>query len=142
MLFRSREPDLYRCAIGYAGVYDLRRLKSTGPASLLRSNTRYLDKVLGTNQADLAARSPVSGVDRIKAALFLAHGERDERAPFDQFTALRDALDRAGKRYEFLTKPNEGHGFAAVENRVELYTRMLLFLQKQIGGTDTRVAAP
>jgi dipeptidyl aminopeptidase/acylaminoacyl peptidase len=38
-------------------------------------------------------------------------------------------MDKAGKPYEWMVKP-EGHGFYNVENRVEMYTKVLEFLNK------------
>lgn len=43
------------------------------------------------------------------------------------------ALQKSGKEPEWLVKDQEGHGFAKVENRVDMYTKMLAFLNKHIG---------
>lgn len=138
----AREPDLYKCAIGYVGVYDLPLMLETGNVSNSLWGQDYMKRAIGSDLADAAARSPVNHVDRIKADLFIVHGERDRQAHYENFVRLRKALDKAGKKYEWMTKPLEAHGFLDVENNVELYTRMLAFLQRNIGGADTRVAAP
>ena len=54
----------------------------------------------------------------------------DERVPVAQANALRSALDKRGHPYEWLLKDNEGHGFYVTANQVELYTKVLAFLDK------------
>ena len=94
---------------------------------------RYLEMILGTDNADLRTRSPAYNVDKIKAALMLVAGGRDERVPVAHFDELRDALDRRKATYEWLLKDKEGHGFYRTDNKVELYTKMLAFLAANDG---------
>lgn len=130
-----REPDLYRCAIGYVGVYDLALMYKDGDIPKSLFGKRFLRMVLGTDSADMLKRSPVGGADRIKAALMLVAGGRDQRVPMSQAKALRSALDRRDYKYEWLLKDQEGHGFYRTDNKVELYTKMLDFLGRNDGGT-------
>lgn len=128
-----REPELYRCTIGYVGVYDLRMMHERGdiPGSLY--GRRYLRMAVGDSREDMLQRSPVGNVDKIKAAVMLVHGGKDERVPIAQAQALRKALDARGTAYEWLVKDGEGHGFYLTENKVELYTQLLAFLDRHIG---------
>jgi dipeptidyl aminopeptidase/acylaminoacyl peptidase len=132
-----REPDLYRCAIGYVGVYDLALMYKDGdiPRSLFGKS--YLKMVLGTDPAEMRKRSPAANADRIKAALMLAAGGRDERVPVSHARALKSALDERKHPYEWLLKDSEGHGFYRTANKVELYTKMLEFLDRNIGAART-----
>ncbi|WP_046973370.1 prolyl oligopeptidase family serine peptidase, partial [Dyella japonica] len=50
-----KEPDLYRCAIGYVGVYDLAKMYTDGDISDRVSGKNYLRNTLGTDPAVLAA---------------------------------------------------------------------------------------
>jgi dipeptidyl aminopeptidase/acylaminoacyl peptidase len=142
MMSPIREPDLYKCAVGYVGVYDVAVLFSKSDTKRTASGRRALERFHGTDPAFWAQESPVSFVDKLKADLMIAAGEKDERVNIEHYRRMTAALDRVGKKYEAILEPGEGHGFAEVENRVELYTRMLAFLQRNIGGADTRVAAP
>jgi len=128
-----KEPDLYKCAIGYVGVYDLDLLFEKGdiPGSMFGRN--YLKKVIGSNKSDIESFSPARHVNKIKADLFIVHGEKDIRAHYDHALLLKENLDSEGVKYEWLTKPKEGHGFYNEENRKELYTKMLAFFDKNIG---------
>lgn len=128
-----REPDLYKCAIGYAGVYDLRVQLGGSDTRRSTDGVEYLHRALGTDYNDLLRRSPLGGVGRIKANLLLAHGKEDPRVPFMNFREFTQALDAKHIAYESLVEDHEGHGFFLPAHRLELYTRMLDFLDRNIG---------
>jgi len=135
-----REPDLYRCAIGYAGVYDLTVQESDSDTAETREGRALLKEIHGDDKQDLRARSPVFNVARIKVPVLLAHGENDERVPFRNFEEMVAALKKAGKTYDTLVKPREGHGFYTIEHKIELYDRVIAFLDRYIG--PQTVASP
>lgn len=135
-----REPDLYRCTIGYVGVYDLAMMHDRGDIPETLYGRNYLKLAVGDNREDMRQRSPVANVDKLKAAVMIVHGGRDERVPIAQAQALRKALDARGYSYEWLVKDNEGHGFYLAENQEELYTKLLAFLDRNIGPQATTAA--
>lgn len=126
------DPDLYKAAIGYVGVYDLDMLYTTGDIKTTRWGDAYLDTTLPDNEADRIAQSPARNVDKLKAALFIVHGVDDPRAAFEHAEVLRDALDEIDYPYEWLAKDGEGHGFYDVDNRTELNNKVLAFLEKHL----------
>jgi dipeptidyl aminopeptidase/acylaminoacyl peptidase len=129
----TREPDLYACAFTYVGVYDLDMMHRVGDIPQRPEGRAYLDRALGDRRrdaADIAARSPVNHVARIKTPLYVAHGRKDERVPIAQYNALTRALDAANVPYESLVFANEGHGISDPENRVKYYSELLRFVQQ------------
>ena len=128
-----RYPDLYKCAIGYVGVYDLQVMKSEGDINDGASGRLYLDQVLGTDVAKLKAWSPAQNVDKINVPVFLVQGSIDKRVPMAQFNALNKALAGRNEPVETMIAQGEGHGFYKPENRAELYRRIEAFLGKYIG---------
>lgn len=128
-----RYPELYKCAIGYVGVYDLQVMKKEGDITERASGKRYLDRVLGVDPAVLKAWSPAQNVDKIKVPVFLAQGTIDKRVPMEQFNTLKNAFKANGIPVETMIAQGEGHGFYKPENRAELYRRMEAFLSKHIG---------
>ncbi|MEQ1439286.1 prolyl oligopeptidase family serine peptidase [Fontimonas sp. SYSU GA230001] len=128
-----REPELYRCVVAYAGVYDLPALKRQSDIGRSRHGRNYIDQYIGGDTQALAAQSPIRMLDRLKAPVLIVHGELDERAPYAQAKALRSAMEDRHLPYEWLVKSGEGHGFWSEINREELYTRMLAFLDAHIG---------
>lgn len=129
----AREPDLYKCAIGSVGVYDLPMMFKKGDVPSRESGLAFLKEVLGNDIEDQKRRSPVYNVDKIKANVFLIHGAQDERAPIEQAEALKDAFDDIGKKYEWLRLDDEAHGYYDEDNRLLVYTKILEFLEENIG---------
>jgi len=128
-----RYPELYKCAIGYVGVYDLQVMKKKGDIPRAKWGKRYLQRVLGTDDAQLKAWSPAQNVDKVKVPVFLVQGAIDQRVPMAQFNALKNAFTAAGVPVETMVVQGEGHGFYKPENTAELYKRMEAFLAKHIG---------
>ncbi len=128
-----RAPHLFKCAVGYSGVYDLKMLYKKGDVQSSKFGRSYLSTVIGKNDADLDANSPDKLADKIDVPVFLAHGMEDRRAPFAQAEAMRDALKAANKTYEWMAVPKEGHGFYTEADRAAFLTRMQTFLEKYIG---------
>lgn len=135
-----REPDLYQCAVGYVGVYDLPWFRSGDGNDASRhrdresraSFERFMSTAVGDDMERLRRNSPVHNVDQIQADLLLVHGGNDVRVVIGHFERLRQALDEIGKDYEWMVKEEEGHGFYDVGNRVDFYDRMLAFFKRHI----------
>ncbi len=127
----AKEPDLYQCAAGYVGVYDLPLLYREGDIQERRADRNLLEHNLGKD--DLEAYSPARLAGQIKSPVFLAAGGKDERAPVAHTEAMERALKSAGVAVESLIYPNEGHGFYVEANKREFYTRLLAFFDKHIG---------
>ena len=130
-----REPEFYRCAFAFVGVYDLELAKEEGNIPSTEMGRRYLDRALGTDPEVLRERSPVHHVDRIQADLFIAHGAEDRQAHYGQFHALIDALNNAGIPHRKLWVEGEGHGFYEVSNRAKLFEQALEFFDDNIGSS-------
>jgi dipeptidyl aminopeptidase/acylaminoacyl peptidase len=135
-----KEPDLYRCAIGYVGVYDLPLMLTQGDGSESTSARNFWRSRLGNDEQALSAASPVNQVDRLKANVLLIAGGKDVRVPPVHAQHMRAALDKHGIAYEWLYKPDEGHGFYDEKNNTELLQRVTQFLDRNIG-TGGSVAA-
>jgi dipeptidyl aminopeptidase/acylaminoacyl peptidase len=132
-----REPELFRCAVGMAGVYDLPLMFEKGEIPTMNRGVNFLKLALGTNTEELKKRSPVYNAEKIKAAVLLLHGRDDERAPFEHARRMRAALEKAGNAPEWVSEWGEGHGFRSEKNRAEAYERILAFFAKHLGPTAT-----
>lgn len=126
----SLAPDLFRCAIGYAGIYDLNLMFKIGDIQERTSGRTYLDTVLGDDATKLGQMSPAHNADKIRIPVMLAHGGKDERVPIEHAYKMRDALRARGVECEWLEKEYEGHGFMDVLNNIDLYARLIRFLKK------------
>jgi len=130
-----REPELYRCAAGYAGVYDLATLAQNSDIGASVAGRNFLEKAVGTDPKVLRERSPAENADKIKVPVFLAHGTKDLRAPIVNMNRMRDALSSAGVPVETLIKDGEGHGFSDVKNERELYAKLIAFFDRSTART-------
>lgn len=128
-----RAPKLFKCAIGYAGIYDLSMMYKKGDIRTHAFGRNYLTNVIGKDDSALAANSPDRLAAQLDVPVLLIHGEADQRAPFAQAKAMRAALDAAHKPYEWMAKPGEGHGFYTEADNVDRLNLMQDFLAKYIG---------
>lgn len=126
----TREPDLYRCGIDLAGVTDWKAILKYD-LSISKDNKEEMADLLGDpgkDAADLDEISPTNHVDKIRAPLLMVYSKDDTTVPYEQARLMRDAMDRAHKPYELVTKVNEGQGFYTYEHRLELYKKVDEFL--------------
>lgn len=128
-----REPELYKCVVGFVGVFDLNLMYTDGDIPERASGIRYLEKVIGRDQTDLDAQSPLKQLERLKAPVFIIHGGEDQRVPIIHANRLREELIKRNHPYEWLVKDQEGHGFFKPEHNVERWQQMLAFFEKYIG---------
>jgi dipeptidyl aminopeptidase/acylaminoacyl peptidase len=126
-------PDLYKCAIGYVGVYDLRLMYTRGDIPQYRYGKEYLKRVLGTDMNVLAKHSPVNQLDNLKAKVMLIVGGRDTTVPPVQGKDMHHALIERGIQHEWLYKSDEAHGFYDEKNIAELFQKVDAFLDANIG---------
>ena len=137
-----KEPDLYKCAIGYVGVYDLPLMYHRGDIPQSSFGEDYLKRQLGDDMTILANRSPVNQLDSLKAQVMLVVGGKDERVPSIQGRNLHQALLDRHIAHQWLLKPGEMHGFYDETNITELYTKLVQFLGANIGPGAVSADAP
>jgi acetyl esterase/lipase len=128
------EPDLYKVAIGFAGVYDFdRQLKNTykGKGSM----RDWLEPFLGDIDEDPEAYrklSPLHFADKIRAKVMLVHGGADSIVPVSQSRRMARALRKAGNDPVLETTTWGIHGFADEKKRIEFAELIGNFLKEQL----------
>jgi|HigsolmetaAR201D_1030396.scaffolds.fasta_scaffold02310_7 Dipeptidyl aminopeptidases/acylaminoacyl-peptidases len=127
-----RNPDIYRCAISFAGISDVEAMLRYDRR--LFTATRYYrdwrSTVQGEKSFDLATVSPLKAADRIQIPLLIAHGARDKTVPVSQSRKMHEALTKANKPHEFVVYKDEGHGFENPDNFVDYLKRVEAFLNE------------
>ena len=128
----TKDPDLYKCGIAETAVSDIFWLGELGYSDTNQIDSAgsetFLDEMVGDPKADQAMMkkySPRLHADQIKAPLMIV--------PFKHAEGMRDAMRAAGKDVEWVVYPDEAHGFAKFENRVDRYNKIEAFLKKNIG---------
>lgn len=143
------EPNLYRCAISIAGVFDW---------VAMANNMRYhqysspqfgwLKRRLGdpTRAKEWFENiSPLRRAHEVKMPMFVAHGKDDKVVEVGQSRELISILRKNNVTHETILVGGEGHGMGHVENQVELYTRIEAFLAQHLSPCSpgsAPVAAP
>lgn len=128
----TKLPDTFAAAIEMFGVVDRALyLKYTNRNSRIRWET----KMGGPPEAKPAVYRKANilpDVDKIKTPLLIMHGEEDPQVPLQESQEFVAELKKAGKTYDYVTYPHEGHGFQQPEHRLDAYKRQLAFLDKYL----------
>jgi dipeptidyl aminopeptidase/acylaminoacyl peptidase len=127
-----RNPERYRCAASFAGISDLaRQLKYQITFKISKRYRKDWRKtVQGAEGFDLKTVSPLYNIAALKVPVLLMHGDKDQRVPFKQSQSYADALQAAGKNFEFYPLAGEGHGFSTSANNKQWLDRLEVFLAK------------
>jgi dipeptidyl aminopeptidase/acylaminoacyl peptidase len=133
-----KEPDLYKCAVGYVGVYDLPLMYSRGDIPQSSFGKDYLKRQVGDDMTVLANHSPINQLDALKANVMLVVGGKDKRVPSIQGISLHQALANRHIADQWLYKPDEMHGFYDEANNTEMYTQLVQFIGANIGSGMTK----
>jgi dipeptidyl aminopeptidase/acylaminoacyl peptidase len=127
-----REPELFRCAVGFSGHYDLPLFNDVSPASEERWKN-WLEVHLATQDVEeLKRRSPVYNAEKIRARVMLIHGQQDAYAPLEHAQKMRAALEKAGNPPEWMTRPTDLGSFYGEGNRETSSLEMMRFFAKHL----------
>jgi len=131
-------PDLYACVISYAGIsnlpdqlgYDKRQFQmdfTNGSFTTTRMGDMF------TDSAQLDATSPALHADAVKAPILLLHSVQDVTVPIEQSEKMRAALDKAGKKHDFVWIDGDDHYLSVSQTRLRLLQEVEKFLAANIG---------
>ncbi|MBL8514446.1 MAG: S9 family peptidase, partial [Betaproteobacteria bacterium] len=132
-----KNPDLWRCGSPFVAVTDMFLLFNDGSDVIRFSDAMETDgkRLFGDPKADVAQfelTSPARNAGKIQAPVLLAMGVDDERVPLVHGKVMRDALEKAGKKFEYVQYEQEGHGFVRQKNIVDFYTRLEKFFAENL----------
>lgn len=125
----AEAPDLFRCAAGHVGVYDLELMWGEGDIPKSPSGVEYLERAIGKSSSALKIQSPVNKANKIKVPVFLSAGGKDERAPVEHTRRMKKALEAHDVPVVSYVESGESHGFYDTENRSRLYGEILDFIR-------------
>ena len=128
----TRYPHLFAAAIEMYGVVN----RATFVERTNRSSAvRWMKKMGGSpaEKPELYKRAnSLLLVDKIQTPLLILHGENDPQVPPYESVQFVKALTADHKTFYYFTYPNELHGFAQREHRLDAWNKELIFLQKYI----------
>ncbi|MGD0191769.1 MAG: S9 family peptidase [Rhizomicrobium sp.] len=134
-------PDLYACAVSYAGVSDVERTLYTGTAFESETSSIWKRRV----GADVDSRkpeavSPVNFAANVKIPVLLIHSDRDTTVPIEQSEIEERALKDAGKQVEFVKLEGDDHYLEFGPTRVQMLKEIERFLAAHIGAAAAKPA--
>lgn len=131
-------PDLYKCAVSYAGVSDLPAVlghivSQSGRDSTQLSYWRW--HILGDEQDydRAAAKSPINNARAATAPVLLIHGEDDTVVDASQSRRMAEALDAAGKPNKLVMMKSEDHWLSREPTRRQLLQESVAWVEQHIG---------
>jgi dipeptidyl aminopeptidase/acylaminoacyl peptidase len=132
-------PDYFAAAVDFCGISDLANFMRTLPEFVKPSmiNNWYLyvgDPDDPEQLADMLARSPITHVDKITTPLLITQGANDVRVVQAEADNIVAALRSRGVPVEYMLADDEGHGFANVENNIEMFHLIDKHFATYLGG--------
>lgn len=119
--------DKYACGAA------LRAVTSWG--NYYRHNPWYTEARLGKPEENAEAyrvSSPITFADSLRKPLLILHGMVDDNVFFQDAVQLIAKLQKAGKKFEAMVYPVEGHGFNEPESWYDEYRRIEEFFDEHL----------
>ena len=141
-----KNAKLIKCAVDYVGVSSIDYLFDNAQTDLseFAEKSTWMAERIGdpnTERARFKRVNPLDNADKVGVPILLAYGAEDLRVPIVHGTAMRAALDKYNKPYEWVAYAEEGHGFNKDENRFDFWHRVERFLAKYLGPAPATSAA-
>jgi dipeptidyl aminopeptidase/acylaminoacyl peptidase len=131
-----KDPQIFRCGVEWAGVTDIGLRFSAPQSDASREVLNYsLRTLIGDPDKDaelFRQYSPLVRAAELKQPLLMAHGLEDKRVTLEHATRFHDAVKQHNKNVEFITYPNEAHGWRHEDNRIAFWQRVEAFLDKNL----------
>ena len=124
-----KTPELYQCAVSFAGVSDVESL-----VKYHRNYTNYavVKKQIGDDFSLLEQNSPLTHVDKINVPVLLLHGTDDRSVPYQQSDMMYKALLRQNKPVEYIEFDKGDHYLSNNSHRLETFKAMDRFLKQHL----------
>lgn len=124
-------PDMFAAGVDVVGISNfVTFLQNTADYRKNNRESEYgrLDK----DEDFLESISPVNKVKNIKAPIMIIHGRNDPRVPVTEAEQMYYAINNNGGLAELHIYEDEGHGISKQKNRLDIYPKMVIFLDKYV----------
>jgi dipeptidyl aminopeptidase/acylaminoacyl peptidase len=138
-------PEYFACAVDMVGPSNLKTLVQSIPPYWKPMRVIF-DTRMGNidDPADaslIEAASPLHKADKIVRPLLIGQGANDPRVKQAESEQIVEAIAKSGGKVTYVLYPDEGHGFARPENRIDFNARAEAFLAEHLGGRFEPIAA-
>ena len=125
----ARNPELYKCAVSFAGVTDVAYLVSS---SRNYANYEIVKEQIGSDSGELKQRSPLFLADQIDIPVLIAHGTDDRSVRVRHGRRMHRALEKSGKQVTYLEFEDGDHYLSNEAHRLEFFSAMDEFLRANL----------
>jgi dipeptidyl aminopeptidase/acylaminoacyl peptidase len=137
-------PEKFACSVDIVGPSNIRTLLSTIPPywkPMLAQFSVRVGDISDPKDAELIKNaSPLFRADKIVRPLLIGQGANDPRVKQAESEQIVDAIMKNGGNVTYVVYPDEGHGFARPENRIDFFARAETFLAGNLGGRTEPVS--
>lgn len=123
----QRTPQLYRCAVSYAGVSDLGALARYDRSFL---NSRGRGQWLTAQAPDFRSVSPINFAADFSIPVLMMHGDRDLVVPVAESRRMAARLRSAGKAHSYIEQAGADHHFSRTADRLQFLQQVDAFLDR------------
>ncbi|MBN4046577.1 S9 family peptidase, partial [bacterium AH-315-P15] len=95
-----KTPDLYNCAVGINGVYDLPRMMGDLRTSRAYTALEFWAGSMGDETSELARVSPNRRVDEIRIPVLVIASMEDQTVPYEETTRIIRSLRQANRQFD------------------------------------------
>ena len=129
-------PEVYKCGVDIVGPSNIKTLLDSIPSYWGPLRNDMLKKIGDVDADEEFNRkiSPLFHVDKIQSPLLIGQGANDPRVKQAEADQIAFAMEKKGIPVEYVLYPDEGHGFARPDNRIDFNGRAEEFLAKHLGG--------
>lgn len=122
----QRNPEIYKCAISFAGISDMSDMIRYDGSFL---NGKFSKAWLEDQIVDLKTVSPINYAQDFEVPLLLVHGKLDLRVPYKQSETMAKALEKLDKPVRYVEQEKGDHHFSLQSDRVQFLTEVENFLK-------------
>ncbi len=124
-----KTPDLFKCAVSFAGVSSLKHIVIHSRRFL---NNEFVKNQIGDDFDDLEARSPYYHAKGIKTPILLVHGEEDRVVRPLHSRYMADELEDYDKTFKYVELESGDHSLSIQRNRHRFFAEMDAFLKQYL----------
>jgi dipeptidyl aminopeptidase/acylaminoacyl peptidase len=131
-------PEKFACGVDIVGPSNLKTLIGSIPPYWKPIRATFdvrMGNVDDPKDAELVKNaSPLFKADKIVKPLLIGQGANDPRVKQAESEQIVEAIEKNKGKVTYILYPDEGHGFARPENRMDFNARSEAFLGKCLGG--------
>ncbi len=127
-----KTPDLYRCAVSFAGVTSIQKMLNEMQQYKFSDFNRPRAGEEWSDRGRRRDTSPANNADNISASILLVHGENDRVVSKEHSELMARRLKSAGKPHKLVILEDGDHHLSLEKNRIKFLKELDAFLAQHM----------